>query len=186
MNDADQVELTTFGSVAEADIVASALQSAGFECSVRDRFMTGSHPEMAVAMRGVGLLVARRDVEAAREFLATPSKAAPPSASDEPMDCAGCGRSLPNERAACPDCNSLEDRVINTPAVQYKRLLGLRFAIVVGFLALFALPVAWDYFCNQFAGVPESTVSTAAYTILAVAALAAVIKAMTHKSDERA
>lgn len=181
------IEIDAFRTVGEAELAASALEAAGIDCTVRDQFTTGSHPDLAVAVRGVGLLVRQSDVEAAREVLqAKPAEAAPIAAhalgEGLPAECAECGRPLPDALATCPVCDRLEDRVILTPQDTYRRIVGLKLVVLLVTLAVLAAPFVWE----RVAELPETAVSIGAYGLLGLLLLFVLVRAVARYSDTRA
>ncbi|MDH3283773.1 MAG: DUF2007 domain-containing protein [Acidobacteriota bacterium] len=66
----EPVVLTTFMNRIEAELVAGKLRDAGIETVLRSDDAGGMEPNLAL-VRGVWLLVRRRDLERARELLET-------------------------------------------------------------------------------------------------------------------
>jgi len=181
------VQLRTFAFAHEADLAASALEAHGIQASVRGRFLGGADPGLTAAMGGVALFVAARDAEAAEAILESEQPPSKPddAAVDAEATCAGCGRVLRSASDACPDCNSLPDRVIATPSRTYWSLVKLKLAVVLLTLTFAIAPIVWDRFVRSIRGVPEKTLSLVLYLVVAGVVGLVLAKGLAARSDRR-
>jgi Putative prokaryotic signal transducing protein len=69
----DIIEVAQFQFLHEAELAATALQAAGIECAVPDRFGRGRTPQNIFTGETFRLLVAIEDGDRAREILASGS-----------------------------------------------------------------------------------------------------------------
>lgn len=175
------VELRTFGFLQEAELAASALEASGIDCTLREQFVSGAHPELTGALGGVALLVPRGELEAAREVLDTPQEMALDSSDDAGAVCAGCGRELRGATATCPSCNALPDRPATTTKRTRWALVKFKIWIIVATLILMAAPAIW----RRVAELPENLVAGALYGLLALAAAVVIVRGLSSWSDRR-
>jgi hypothetical protein len=74
----DIIEVAQFHFLHEAELAATALDAAGIECSIPDRFGRGLTPQGIFTGETFRLLVAAEDGDRAREILASDAVASPP------------------------------------------------------------------------------------------------------------
>lgn len=75
MPDADLVPIATFGTLSEAEVARSILESEGIEGVLQDEPLASLMPPVAFANGGLTLKVAAEDAERAREALSVPDDA---------------------------------------------------------------------------------------------------------------
>jgi hypothetical protein len=199
MSDDDAlVEFRSFAFVHEAELAASALESAGIDCAVRERYLAGAQPELSNALGGVAVLVRAGDVETARQILDTQKplvlQAAGPSAKDGDEDddededeatCAGCGAPLRNAVDACPVCNAQPDRDFSSRPRSHWAIVKLKVGIIVVLLGLIGAPLLWEKIERLLTGVPEKTMSYALWGGAAIILAVLLIKGLSSLSDRR-
>ena len=74
MQDDDLVVVRTFATEAEADIAASALESAEIDAMIQADTAAGMRPHIAWASGGFKLLVREEDADEARKVLTPPTQ----------------------------------------------------------------------------------------------------------------
>ena len=180
------VEFRTFTFVHEAELAASALESAGIDCSVRERYLAGSEPGLVEALGGVALLVRASDVESARAILDSQQPAAPDAAdlAAEPgATCAGCGGTLRNAMEACRTCDAQPDRDIRVRPRW--ALVKLKLGLLIFTLLLIAAPLISDRLMQSLGAIPEKTLTYVLYGDVAIVLAALLIKGLASQSDRR-
>jgi hypothetical protein len=196
------VEFRSFAFVHEAELAATALETAGIDCAVRERYMAGAQPELADALGGVALLVRAADVETARQILDTQKplvlKAADRSdddrddESDEDEEdegyeatCAGCGAPLRSATDACKECDAQPDRDLSSRPRSRWAIVKLKVGIIVVLLCLIGAPILLEKIQRLLGGVPEKTMSWVLYGGVAIVLAVILIKGLSSLSDRR-
>ena len=177
------IELRRFNTVHEAELAASALETRGIDCEVRDGFTTGVDAELSIALGGVGLLVDEGEADNARAIL--DGEETPLVAADgEESTCAGCGGPLANALAACPDCNALPDREVMSPKRTRWSIVKLKLTLIGIFVALAFAPAILEPIWRRFTDFSEQTVVTVSWSIVAVIVGGIVVRSF-RASDSR-
>lgn len=177
------IALQRFNTVAEAELAASALDTRGIECEVRDAFTNGVDAELAVALGGVTLLVDENEIENARRILEDAGNDTLVVDSEE-ATCAGCGGPLPNALAACADCNAQPDREFMTPRRTRLSIVKLKFTLVAIFVVLAFAPNVLEPVWRRFTDLSERTVVTMSWSLAALLIGAIIVRSL-NTSDSR-
>ena len=130
-------------------------------------------------------MVWERDAEDARKLLAAdhslPEDARLEVENDEEVACAGCGAPLRNALEPCRACNAEPDRNTMTPRRTYAAIYKLKFAIIIGFLLLVALPAIWEAVDRKLSGVPENALKLGLEGLAALIVLVFVVRYLRSK-----
>lgn len=136
MTDDDLVVLQHFTLLHEAELAATALRGGGIAATVREA-LTGVRREGGYS-EGVTLLVALRDLSAARELLESEVAAVASDDEDDLGVCAECGSPLASATAECRVCNGLgvpsQARAPLFTKTQLAMMVVVAAAILAGYL----------------------------------------------------
>ena len=173
----DLVELTKFGHVHEAELAISTLEAADIPAVLRDSSYGGIRVETLSS--GVSVLVRRDQRDAALQLLASSVESRGADAGVATFECAGCGRTLPNAAAVCPECN--EDDYVPTldPRRTRAGIEHLKLIILIVTVGLMIAPVI----LSRLIEIETDVWIVVAYVVVAIGALAFVFKILSSSSE---
>jgi hypothetical protein len=177
MADDDLVELTKFGHVHEAELAIASLEAADIPAVLRDSSYGGIRVETLSS--GISVLVRRDQRDAALQLLA--SSAETRSVESGAYQCAGCGRALPNASAVCPECNADDYQTVLDPVRTRAAVSNLKVIVILSTLALMIVPVI----LSRLIEIETDVWEVVAYVVVAIGAIAFVLKLLASGSDQR-